>query len=105
LHVPVSKVIRLELESEDVIHDFFVPDLRLKQDIIPGRTISAWFEATKPGTYEIACSQLCGPAHFGMRGELVVQTEADYEAWLKQERAAARTKAARSTWPDQPGRG
>ena len=93
LHVPVGKVVRLELQSEDVIHDFFVPQLRLKQDLVPGRKIPAWFEATKVGTYEIACSQLCGPSHFNMRGELVVQSEADYSAWLKEQRAAAATPA------------
>lgn len=97
LHVPVGKVVRLVLQSEDVIHDFFVPELRLKQDIVPGRKIPAWFEATKPGTYEIACSQLCGPAHFDMRGELVVQSEADYETWLKQARTAASKTAASSS--------
>lgn len=91
LHVPVGKVVRLVLQSEDVIHDFFVPEFRLKQDAVPGRKIPAWFEATKVGTYEIACSQLCGPSHFNMRGELVVQSEADYNAWLKEQRAAAAT--------------
>ncbi len=91
LHVPVGKVVRLELRSDDVIHDFYVPQLRLKQDVVPGREIVAWFEATKTGSYEIACSQLCGPAHFDMRGELTVQTQQDYESWLKQERSAAKT--------------
>jgi len=105
LYVPANQVVRVEMRSMDVIHSFAVPNLRLRQDVVPGRTISAWFEATKPGTYEIACSQLCGPAHFGMRGELIVQTEPDYEAWLKQERAAASTKAARSTLPGQPRKG
>lgn len=105
LHVPLGQVVRLELQSEDVIHDFFVPDMRLKQDVIPGRTITAWFQATKPGTYEIACSQLCGPAHFDMRGELVVQTESEYQAWLKQERAAASAKTAASALPDRAQKG
>ena len=96
LHVPIGAVVRLELRSEDVVHDFYVPQLRLKQDIVPGRKIIAWFEATKTGTYEIACSQLCGPAHFDMRGELTVQTQQDYESWLKKERSAANTKTAQS---------
>jgi cytochrome c oxidase subunit 2 len=60
LHVPAGKVVRFELQSEDVIHSFFVPEMRLKQDVVPGRTIRGWFEATKTRTYEIACSELCG---------------------------------------------
>jgi len=81
LHVPVAKVVRLTLESEDVIHSFWVPNLRLKQDVVPGRTIVAWFEATKPGRYEIACSELCGFGHYSMRGEVIVHTPDDYAKW------------------------
>ena len=97
LHVPAGQVVHVLLESKDVIHDFFVPDLRLKQDILPGRKITSWFNATKPGTYEIACSQLCGPAHFGMRGKIVVDTPSDYTNWLAAERAAQAKKAATDT--------
>jgi len=104
LHVPAGQVVHVILQSSDVIHDFYVPDLRLKQDIVPGRKITAWFVATKPGTYEIACSQLCGPAHFGMRAELVVQTESDYAAWLKAERDAQNKKTA-SAAPATRGNG
>ena len=74
LHVPVGKVVRFELQSEDVIHSFFVPDMRLKQDVVPGRTIRGWFEATKTGIYEIACSELCGFGHYSMHGNVIVQT-------------------------------
>jgi cytochrome c oxidase subunit 2 len=81
LHVPVGKVVRLTLGSEDVIHSFWVPNLRLKQDVVPGRTIVAWFEATKPGRYEIACSELCGFGHYSMRGEVIVHTPDDYAKW------------------------
>ncbi len=97
LHVPVGQVVHVVLQSKDVIHDFFVPELRLKQDIIPGRRITAWFAATKAGTYEIACSQLCGPAHFGMRGKLVVDTAQDYATWLATERAAQNKTAGATT--------
>jgi len=81
LHVPVGKVVRLTLSSEDVIHSFWVPNLRLKQDVVPGRKIIAWFEATKPGRYEIACSELCGFGHYSMRGEVIVHTPDDYGKW------------------------
>jgi len=81
LHVPVNKVVQLTLASEDVIHSFWVPNLRLKQDVVPGRKIIAWFQATKPGHYEIACSELCGFGHYTMRGEVIVHTDADYEKW------------------------
>lgn len=82
-HVPVNKVIRLELESKDVIHSFFVPNMRLKQDAVPGRTINVWFEALESGQYEIPCAELCGFGHSGMKGNLTVQSQADYEKWLK----------------------
>ncbi|MBI2000325.1 MAG: cytochrome c oxidase subunit II, partial [candidate division NC10 bacterium] len=60
LHVPVGKVVRVHLRSKDVIHSFFLPNLRLKQDTVPGREILAWFQATKAGKYEIPCAELCG---------------------------------------------
>ena len=82
-HVPVNKVIRLGLESKDVIHSFFVPNMRLKQDAVPGRTIEVWFEATEPGQYEIPCAELCGFGHSGMKGNLTVQSQEDYDKWLK----------------------
>ena len=81
LHVPVGKVVRMILTSEDVIHSFWVPNFRLKQDVVPGRKIVAWFKVTKPGTYEIACSELCGFGHYSMRGEVIVHPEAEYARW------------------------
>lgn len=87
VHVPVNKVVRVILTSKDVIHSFFVPVLRLKQDMLPGRQIPAWFEATKPGEYEIPCAELCGFGHSGMLGKLFVHTPEEYEAWVQ------------ATWP------
>ena len=81
IHVPVGKPVRLELRSTDVIHSFFVPNLRLKQDVVPGRSIDAWFEATKPGRYEMPCSQLCGFGHSGMKGYLFVETPEAFDQW------------------------
>lgn len=81
LHVPVNTDIWLSLASEDVIHSFFVPHLRLKQDAVPGREIPVWFQATRPGDYEIACAELCGFGHSTMRGWLHVLPQDEYKAW------------------------
>ena len=84
LHVPAGKVVRVVLKSKDVIHSFFLPNLRLKQDAVPGREIVAWFEATKPGKYEIPCAELCGFGHSGMNGWLFVHTAEEYQKWVKE---------------------
>ena len=84
LHVPVNKVVKLILKSEDVIHSFFVPVLRLKQDVVPGREIEAWFQATESGKFEIGCAELCGYGHYTMRGFLYVDSAPDYSNWMQQ---------------------
>ena len=83
LNVPVNKVVRVHLRSDDVIHSFFVPSFRLKQDAVPGREIQVWFKATKPGRYELPCAELCGPGHSGMVGWVNVYSEADYQKWVQ----------------------
>lgn len=83
LHVPVDRVVHVFLTSKDVIHSFFLPNLRLKQDALPGRLIEAWFEATKTGRYEIPCAELCGFGHSGMLGHLIVHSAEDYTKWVK----------------------
>jgi cytochrome c oxidase subunit 2 len=83
LHVPVNKVVQVVLGSKDVIHSFFLPHLRLKQDAMPGRTIPVWFQATKPGVYPLPCAELCGFGHTGMLGNLTVHTPEDYAVWVK----------------------
>lgn len=88
LHVPVNKVVRVYLGSKDVIHSFYLPNLRLRQDAVPGRTILVWFEATKPGKYELPCSQLCGFGHSGMKGWLYVHTPEEYTKWAQENLAA-----------------
>jgi cytochrome c oxidase subunit 2 len=85
LHVPVNEVVRVRLTSKDVIHSFFVPSFRLKQDAVPGRVIEIWFDATKPGVYELPCAELCGFGHSGMLGHVTVQTADDYQSWLKEQ--------------------
>jgi cytochrome c oxidase subunit 2 len=82
-HVPVNKVVRIALKSKDVIHSFFVPNFRLKQDAVPGRSIPVWFKATKAGKYEVPCAELCGFGHSGMKGWVYVDTPEDYAAWAR----------------------
>lgn len=87
MHVPVDSVVQVRLTSRDVIHSFFLPELRLKQDLIPGREIRVWFEVTEPGRYEIACAELCGFGHGTMRGVLTVLEPDSFQAWLKDQEA------------------
>jgi cytochrome c oxidase subunit 2 len=89
LKVPVGKPIQLIMKSRDVIHNFFVRELRLKQDIVPGMEIPFHFQADQLGTYEVPCSELCGLGHHQMRTTLEVMSEADFQKWL-QEQAAQR---------------
>jgi cytochrome c oxidase subunit 2 len=85
LHVPVDRVVRVHLGSKDVIHSFFIPTMRLKQDAVPGREILVWFQAIKPGKYEWPCAELCGPGHSGMRGWVTVYPVEAYQEWVKQQ--------------------
>lgn len=89
MHLPLGKPALIELTSKDVIHNFFVPEFRLKQDAVPGMRIPVWVEPTLAGKYEIACAQLCGFAHSLMRGDVVVETQAEFDAWYKSRQAAA----------------
>jgi cytochrome c oxidase subunit 2 len=82
LHVPVGRPIKLTLISEDVIHDFFVPAFRTKVDVLPGRYVHTWFEATRAGDFHLFCSQYCGTNHAGMVGWVRVMEPSAYEAWL-----------------------
>src|SRR6266705_5447847 len=84
LHVPVNRPVILELASKDVIHDFFLPHMRIGGDAIPGSLIPIWFTPLKTGTYEVICAQLCGLGHYSMKGSLVVDTPEDYQTWLKE---------------------
>ena len=94
MHVPVNKVIHVDLKSQDVIHSFFVPQFRMKQDAVPGREIPQWFEATKPGKYELPCAELCGFGHSGMRGWIYVHTPEEYQKWAAENLRAAAAPAA-----------
>jgi cytochrome c oxidase subunit 2 len=82
LHVPVGRDVRMIMTSQDVIHSFFIPAFRIKQDVLPGRYTVAWFRATKPGTYHLFCAEYCGTQHSGMVGSIVVLEPAQYETWM-----------------------
>jgi cytochrome c oxidase subunit II len=82
LHVPVGRDVKMIMTSQDVIHSFYVPAFRIKQDVLPGRYTTAWFRATKAGTYHLFCAEYCGSQHSGMIGQVVVMEPAEYEAWL-----------------------
>jgi cytochrome c oxidase subunit 2 len=82
LHVPLGRDVKLIMTSQDVIHSFYVPAFRVKQDVLPGRYTVAWFHATKPGTYHLFCAEYCGTQHSGMIGQVVVMEPAQYQAWL-----------------------
>jgi cytochrome c oxidase subunit II len=94
MHVPVNKVVHVHLRSQDVIHSFFVPQFRMKQDAVPGRDITQWFEATKPGKYELPCAELCGFGHSGMRGWIYVHTPDEYTKWAAENLKAEAAPAA-----------
>ena len=82
LHVPVGRDVKMILTSQDVIHSFYVPAFRIKQDVLPGRYTTAWFHPTKAGTYHLFCAEYCGSQHSGMIGQVVVLEPAQYQAWL-----------------------
>ena len=85
MHVPVGKPVRVKLRSKDVIHSFFLPNIRIKQDAVPGMAIEVWFTPTKPGEYEIACAELCGLGHYRMKGALTVDQSQDaFNKWLEE---------------------
>ncbi len=82
LHVPTGKPVSLKMESNDVIHAFWVPEFRLKQDVIPGQTTILNFTPTKTGKYPVICAELCGPYHGGMRSTVVVEEPEAFDSWL-----------------------
>jgi cytochrome c oxidase subunit 2 len=82
LHVPVGRKVVLHMTSEDVIHDFFCPEMRVKHDVLPGRYTTEWFEPIRPGKYHLFCSMYCGAEHAEMVGSVYVMEPAAYQAWL-----------------------
>lgn len=89
LHLPVNRPVIVNLTSKDVVHSFFLPALRIKQDVIPGLEIPVWFKPTETGEFEIACAQLCGNSHYRMQGYLTIHSPEDFEAWLQEQMPAS----------------
>ena len=82
LHVPIGRPFKLTMTSEDVIHSFFIPAFRIKQDVLPGRYTTLWFQADRPGTYHLFCAQYCGAEHSKMAGWVIVMDPVEYQRWL-----------------------
>jgi len=85
LHLPIGEAVEIHLTSKDVIHSFFIPVMRVKQDVIPGMSIPVSFTPTKTGHFEIACAQLCGLGHYRMRGFLTVESPEKFQRWLSEQ--------------------
>jgi cytochrome c oxidase subunit 2 len=98
LHVPVGRPVVIHLGSEDVIHSFFVPAFRVKQDAVPGMHIRVWFEATEVGAYELACAELCGLGHYRMGAMVTVHETREFDEWTVGQ-AALRSDAAQGVTP------
>jgi cytochrome c oxidase subunit II len=94
LHLPVGKPVRVWLRSIDVVHDFYVPEFRAKMDLMPGMVTRFWFTPTRTGTFEILCAGFCGIGHPQMRGNVVVDSESDYQAWLQKQQTFAQLSAS-----------
>lgn len=83
LHAPLGVPVRLVMTSQDVIHSFYVPAFRMKQDVVPGRYTETWFKASRPGVYDLYCSEYCGLDHSAMTGKVVIMAPADYARWAR----------------------
>ena len=99
IHMPTGQPTLIRMTSKDVIHSFWIPEFRIKQDVVPGMVIPIWVQPDRPGTYELSCAQLCGFAHSLMRADVIVQTPEDYAQWLKS--AAPAAVAATSNKPSE----
>ena len=97
LHLPVGKPVKMLLRSIDVLHDFYVPEFRAKMDMIPGSVTYFWFTPTKTGTFQVLCAELCGQGHPMMHGIVMVDTQADYVAWLDQQQTFAQLSGPQQT--------
>ena len=87
LHLPVDEDILVQLKSMDVLHSFFLPNVRIKQDAVPGMKIPVWFKAREVGEFDIVCAELCGWGHYKMKGRVTFETRAEFDAWLERKYA------------------
>ena len=101
LHVPVNTPVRLVMTSTDVLHSFFIPAMRTKQDLVPRRFTYVWFEATKPGTYRLYCTEYCGRDHSQMKVKVVVHEPGNYERYLAERAESDNTRPLDQIGADQ----
>jgi cytochrome c oxidase subunit 2 len=94
LHFPVGRPVVATLRSKDVIHSFFLPEFRVKQDAVPGMSTRIWFDGIRTGHWEIACAELCGLGHYRMKGFVTVETQQEFEKWLAEQAAAGAAQPA-----------
>lgn len=85
LHIPVDEEVLIAIKSEDVLHSFFLPNLRIKQDIVPGMKQFVWFRANQTGIYDVVCAELCGWGHYKMRGRMTIESREKFDAWLEEQ--------------------
>jgi cytochrome c oxidase subunit 2 len=112
LHLPVDRQVELRMRSRDVIHDFYVKEFQVKQDVVPGITTRLIIDPTKTGTYQVICAELCGVGHGVMRSRVIVQSQEEFDAWLSQaqqqvaaapQQGAAQPSDATTAEPGTPG--
>ena len=99
MHLPLDKPVKALLRSNDTLHNYTVPQFRVKMDLVPGLISYIWFEPNKAGRYDLMCEELCGIGHFAMRGAVVVETQAEYDVWLDAQPTFAETQAVAAANP------
>ncbi len=104
MHVPVDRQVHLKMRSTDVIHSFWVPDMRIKKDVMPDRVTETYITGTETGAYPIVCTELCGAGHAVMRSQIIVQSDADFRAWVASQQTTSAQAAAAATDPALAGR-
>ena len=104
MHIPVDRQVQLKLRSNDVIHSFWVPEMRIKKDVMPDRVTETFITGTETGTYPIVCTELCGAGHAVMRSQIIVQSDADFRAWLATQQTTASQEAGATPDPMAAGR-
>lgn len=105
VHLPLNRPVKVLLRSKDVLHDFYVPPIRARMNMVPGTVTSFWFTPTKAGKFDILCAQLCGVGHYNMRGHVVVEDQAAFDAWLAKQQTFAMTQAKAAQPAALPGTG
>jgi cytochrome c oxidase subunit II len=103
VHLPLNRPVKVLLRSKDVLHDFYVPPFRARMNMVPGMITSFWFTPTKTGKFDILCAQLCGVGHYNMRGHVVVEEPAEFEAWLAKQQTFAMMQAKAAQPAAAPG--